>query len=314
MPQTKVNGWEELVFDFSGKDGTWNTIAFMPDFQDPVNLAEDIVIYFDDIRVGPEPVVELANIDFVWCDFEGEYTNVGGFRERINSNTVFEDIPDLRMPGSTGLKIVYDATESVPSTGYQMWTYPDLIDVSSYKYLALNIKAEVPTNYIQVILYDNFSGPTPGESFIYFDLEDDQWQQVLLPLEEFQVLKEFGNPANLEEIHLIQVVFNFEKTDPVSGIIYLDEVGFSSEPSYVPPITQSGLPVKVYPNPANTSVLVETAAGSEISILGIDGKVIETRTSCEPKTGFNLSGLARGLYFIRVSNQNQITAQKLIVQ
>jgi hypothetical protein len=55
IPQTKVEAWETIVFDFSSKDGQWNTIAFMPDFADPVDLTEDIVIYFDNIRVGPEP-------------------------------------------------------------------------------------------------------------------------------------------------------------------------------------------------------------------------------------------------------------------
>jgi hypothetical protein len=62
-PQTKVNEWEELVFDFSEKDGTWNVIAFMPDFEDPLTLTEDIVLYFDDIRVGPAPTVNVPSVD-----------------------------------------------------------------------------------------------------------------------------------------------------------------------------------------------------------------------------------------------------------
>lgn len=62
-PQTKVNEWEELVFDFSEKDGTWNKIVFMPDFEDPLTLTEDIVIYFDDIRVGTAPEVNVPSVD-----------------------------------------------------------------------------------------------------------------------------------------------------------------------------------------------------------------------------------------------------------
>jgi len=53
--QTKVNEWEDMVFDFSGKTGTYPIIAFMPDFADPVGLTEDIVIYFDDILVNNDP-------------------------------------------------------------------------------------------------------------------------------------------------------------------------------------------------------------------------------------------------------------------
>lgn len=54
-PQTEVEKWETIVFDFSEKSGEWNIIAFMPDFSNPVNLDEDIVIYFANIRLGGEP-------------------------------------------------------------------------------------------------------------------------------------------------------------------------------------------------------------------------------------------------------------------
>jgi hypothetical protein len=50
--QTLTNAWEDMVFDFSTKTGTYPTIAFMPDFNDPVNLAGDTIIYFDDIVIN----------------------------------------------------------------------------------------------------------------------------------------------------------------------------------------------------------------------------------------------------------------------
>ncbi len=57
-PQTKINEWEDIVFDFTNNSGTFPTFAFMPDFADPVNLTEDIVIYFDDIVINDIPPVE----------------------------------------------------------------------------------------------------------------------------------------------------------------------------------------------------------------------------------------------------------------
>ena len=67
-PQTKINEWEDMVFDLSSKTGTYPTIAFIPDFEDPVTLTEDIVIYFDDIVLNnnplPRKVSELTiNVD-----------------------------------------------------------------------------------------------------------------------------------------------------------------------------------------------------------------------------------------------------------
>jgi hypothetical protein len=53
--QTLTNAWEDMVFDFSAKTGTYPTIAFMPDFNDPVNLAGDTIIYFDDIIINNDP-------------------------------------------------------------------------------------------------------------------------------------------------------------------------------------------------------------------------------------------------------------------
>lgn len=54
-PQTKVNEWEDLVFDLSSKAGMYPTIAFMPDFEDPLTLTEDMVMYFDEIVLNNDP-------------------------------------------------------------------------------------------------------------------------------------------------------------------------------------------------------------------------------------------------------------------
>jgi len=54
-PQTVTNAWEDIVFDFSEKTGTYPIIAFLPDFMDPVGLTEDIDIYFDDIILNNDP-------------------------------------------------------------------------------------------------------------------------------------------------------------------------------------------------------------------------------------------------------------------
>lgn len=51
-PQTKINQWEDLVFDFSSVTGNFTKISLMPDFIDPVGLSTDINIYFDDLIVN----------------------------------------------------------------------------------------------------------------------------------------------------------------------------------------------------------------------------------------------------------------------
>jgi len=72
-PQTKINEWEDMVFDFSSKTGTYPIIAFLPDFADLVGLTEDIIIYFDDIILNndPNPIpvpAQTFNIDMTGSD------------------------------------------------------------------------------------------------------------------------------------------------------------------------------------------------------------------------------------------------------
>lgn len=54
-PQTVVDEWENLVFHFEDATGLYPTIVFMPDFEDPLTLEEDIFIYFDNIILSDSP-------------------------------------------------------------------------------------------------------------------------------------------------------------------------------------------------------------------------------------------------------------------
>ena len=53
--QTKINQWEDLVFDFSSVAGNYSKISLIPDFIDPVGLSADMNIYFDDIILNNNP-------------------------------------------------------------------------------------------------------------------------------------------------------------------------------------------------------------------------------------------------------------------
>lgn len=74
--QTVVNGWEDFVFDFTDATGPYSKIVFMPDFNDPVGLTEDITIYFDDFVVNndPNPVAvpeQIFNVDMSGAGLAG---------------------------------------------------------------------------------------------------------------------------------------------------------------------------------------------------------------------------------------------------
>jgi hypothetical protein len=52
-PQTKTEEWEQIVFHFPDATGEYPTIAMLPDFSDPVDLTEDMIMYIDDIILSP---------------------------------------------------------------------------------------------------------------------------------------------------------------------------------------------------------------------------------------------------------------------
>ncbi|TRX20470.1 T9SS type A sorting domain-containing protein [Flavobacterium franklandianum] len=92
-PQTKVNQWEDLVFDFSSLTGNYTKISLMPDFIDPVGLSADINIYFDDIILNnnPNPITFIDEL------FQNSYMLYKNIRK---SNGVYLDALALNGAGA----------------------------------------------------------------------------------------------------------------------------------------------------------------------------------------------------------------------
>ncbi|MCF8366662.1 MAG: T9SS type A sorting domain-containing protein [Bacteroidales bacterium] len=101
-PQTMTNAWEDIVFDFSEKTGTYPIIAFMPDFVDPVGLTEDIDIYFDDIILNndPNPMMNAnVTINLDMTDAIG-YASEVVFDPTIHNVYIAGDFAGWSQPGS----------------------------------------------------------------------------------------------------------------------------------------------------------------------------------------------------------------------
>ena len=92
-PQTKINQWEDIVFDFSSLTGNYTKISLMPDFIDPVGLSADINIYFDDIIVNNNP----NPVSFIEELFQNSYKLYKDIRK---SNGVYLDALALNGAGA----------------------------------------------------------------------------------------------------------------------------------------------------------------------------------------------------------------------
>jgi hypothetical protein len=100
--QTLTNQWQDIVFDFSEYTGEWPTIAFMPDFEDPLTLTEDITIYFDDILVSDDPTpIGFTNVS-ITLDMTGAigYGSEVPFDPALHDVFIAGDFAGWSTPGS----------------------------------------------------------------------------------------------------------------------------------------------------------------------------------------------------------------------
>lgn len=99
-----------------------------------------------------------------------------------------------------------------------------------------------------------------------------------------------------------------------------DFIGFNEPLVSIETISASNVPTSIYPNPAEDRVNVQIAESYEFDVLNIQvvdmaGRVVVDQISSLHLSSINLSGLEKGFYIIRVSENNQlINSSKLILR
>ena len=74
--------------------------------------------------------------------------------------------------------------------------------------------------------------------------------------------------------------------------------------------------ISLYPNPASTTVTLrvsEQMVGSTVSIVDVNGRVVYTQTATQSLT-IDLSDMAKGAYFVRLTGEQSTVVRKLIVK
>jgi uncharacterized protein (TIGR02145 family) len=137
-PQTVVNGWEELVFDFSAATGNYTKIVLSPDREDPLTLTEDITLYFDDLTCNNDPGVGSAAVQ-IMEDYENIPINLMlGASSDSSSMSIFPNpyLSDYN-PSSYVAKFLRDK-DGVSWGGF--WSQlPGAIDVTTDKFIHVKV-------------------------------------------------------------------------------------------------------------------------------------------------------------------------------
>ena len=80
----------------------------------------------------------------------------------------------------------------------------------------------------------------------------------------------------------------------------------------VPSLLNKNNGLTVYPNPANNNLTIETTEKATIEILNIQGQIIIQQTVQQGKTDIDISGLAKGVYILRLCSNDKTEVARIV--
>lgn len=300
-PQTIVDEWEDIVFDFSEVTGEWNIISFMPDFEDPLTLTEDIVIYFDYIMVNNDPTPGSDAV-YVIEDFDHIQLNLmlGGDTDNSSMSVVANPEPDDVNPSN--YVVQYNRSmNGVPWGGF--WSaLPAPADVTVNKYVY--VKVWKPR--VSPLKFKLENGPSGNIEIPSMDPQahTGQWEEIV-----FDFTEKTG------EWNVIAFMPDFE--DPLTLtediVLYFDDIRLMPNPlSSTPEIAANGN-LQVYPNPATEFVTIKhEKAIRSVEIFDLAGKLVFSENFNNNELNLDLSTIKKGMYLMQVTTENQKFSRKLI--
>ncbi len=237
-PQTKMNEWEEIVFDFTAKTGTYPIVAFMPDFEDPLVQVNDLTMYFDDIYVNNDPAVESAPVQMI------ENWEVIPMTMMINdpltdmsSMTAFTPNPD-----KSGINMSDNVVKFVRDKDGLIWGgffadnitgVIDSIDLTTNKFIHVKVwKPRISALHFKV--YNGKGGSTEIPSK-YLQTKTNAWEDIVFDFRTktgkysgISFMPDFNDPVNLSEndtIYFDDIVLNNDSTKSVYLTLNVDMHG-----------------------------------------------------------------------------------------
>lgn len=300
-PQTIVDEWEDIVFDFSEKTGEWNVISLMPDFEDPLTLTEDIVIYFDYIMVNNDPTPG-SDAAYVIEDFDHIQLNLmlGGDTDNSSMSVVANPAPDELNPSN--YVVQYNRSmNGVPWGGF--WSaLPTPADVSVNKFVY--VKVWKPR--ISPLKFKLEGGPSGNLEILSMDpqTQTGEWEEIVFDFSE-----------KTGEWNVISFMPDFE--DPLTLtediVLYFDDIRLMLNPLSSTPEIATSENLQIYPNPAIDFVNIKhEKAIRSVEIFDLAGKMVFSENYSDTEVKIDLNAIKKGMYLMQITTENQIYSHKLI--
>lgn len=221
IPNTLVNQWEEITFDFSGKigEGTSTNIDAIVIFPDFDARTQDNIVYFDNITLSagsgggtsgpagaaPTPGQNEADVISIYSD---AYTDVAGtdFFPDWGQSTTYDEID-----------LMGDAAIKYGNLNYQGIAIGSTIDASSLDKIHIDVWSD---DYATLPFFLISVGS--GEKSVNLNLVENQWNSIDILLSDF-------TDQGLTVNDIFQ--FKFDVQPENGGTIYVDNIYFYSESS-----------------------------------------------------------------------------------
>ena len=304
VPNTKINEWEELTFDFSAKIGTtYKNIQLVPDH--PATRTAGSTSYFDNISFNPAaPVVPTVG------------TNIAkGLIATTNCTNVLQGTGDL----------VTDEGTWTSDSRWRLELASALPD-PAHAYVALDFGSDqaIDSVVINAGWSDNngLTGDAQITDFTLQSFDGTNWNDI--------------PGASVSGNSLLIIPFHFSPalttsqirmditavSEPSSeGQIKLYEFKVFGTPAIATKISsvKAAKGLNTYPNPVKDQLQVNLSGavnpGGIIQIINLTGKVLKTQQVEGAGTvSVNMSQLAKGLYICRYTNGTEIKVEKIVKQ
>ncbi len=326
VPNTKVNEWEELSFDFTSQmspgEGVYDQIVVFPDFNLDGRTADNIV-YFDNITFnassgGNTDVPETAAptpgyaADDVISLFSNAYTNVTV--DTWSADWDQADVADVQIAGDdvkyytnlnyAGIEFT-SATINAAEMNYfhiDIWTPDQLAADKVFKIKLVDFGAD-----------GAWSGGDDVEHELSFDnLAAGQWISLHIPLSDFTGLT--------TKEHLAQLIIS---GDP--NTVYVDNIYFSKTVTAIENLDEIPAAFQLeqnFPNPFNplTNIRYTLAEAGivSINIYNSNGQLVDAISKgMQPANSYemiwNAENLASGIYYYSLTINGNTTDTKRMI-
>lgn len=315
VPNTLVNQWEELTFNFAGylnppaSEGPLDQIVIFPDF-DLAGRTQDNIIYFDNITFSPEILVGVPTVP------APTPTLPAGSVISVFSD-VYSDIPGTNLNPNWGqatavsfLLIQGDTTMKYSNLNYQgieLGSNQNLT-AAGMQYLHLDFWN---SNSTDLGVYLISPGPVETRVALVPPGASETWVSVDIPLTAFA-------PVDLTNVFQLKFDGN--------GTIYFDNIYFSttiSDVKEIPNTFPSDYTLEQnYPNPFNPSTKISfslpEAANVTLKVYNLLGQEVATvlnqfMSSGRFEVNFDASELPSGIYTYALSTGNFNSVKKMML-